>query len=312
MLALICPRCGRVMDEFPRCGCGRSVPCEGGVYQFTRQPSANLTGPGPHYLGYGSWGRASATQDYYHVCSARLAELLGEEWCVDVGTGYGQVPLQLAAAGGHTLAVDISNTALRALRARSVAVGAEEKVLCARMDAYHLALADGCAFVVLLNNIFPMLDRPELALREAARVLRPDGRMVLYGRRITECGESAAYREAEQTLFAAFDSCLARWGWGRVWFGPTGVGDCYPQFRPPVCLSAGPPAERTEQLGQKLRRLEENGFNRYQHVPRTVYRRAWAAARERVRRIFGPGYERLECRRVEEPVLYLYQVEGGV
>lgn len=311
MLALICPRCGGVMDHFPQCACGRSVPCEGGVYQFTRQPSAHLTGPGPHYLGYGSWGRASTVPEYYAPCSARLAELLGEEWCVDVGTGYGRVPLQLAAAGVHTLAVDISSHALRELRARSVAAGAEEKVLCARMDAYHLSLADRSAAAVLLNSIFPMLDRPDLALGEAARVLRPGGYMVLYGRRMVE-EKSGAFQRAERMLFAAFEDALTRWGWNRVWFGGMGEGERYPYFQPPVCLSAGPPAERAERLRKRLQRLEENGFNRYQHIPRAIYRRACAETREQLRRTFGPGYEDLMCRRVEEPVLYLYQVEAGV
>lgn len=310
MLTLICPHCGGAMETFPRCRCGRSVPCEGGVYQFTRQPSSHLTGPGPHYLGYGSWGRASATPYYYPICSARLAELLEpQEWCVDVGTGYGQVPLQLAAAGARTLAVDISNTALWTLRARSVAAGVKEKIFCARMDAYHLSVADGSAAVVLLNSIFPMLDRPELALREAARVLRPGGHMVLYGRRTIE-EKSGEFQKAERMLFATFEKTLTRWGWSQVWFGGTGEGEQYPYFQPPVCLSAGPPIERTERLWERLRRLEENGFNRYQHIPRAIYRRAWAETREQLRRTFGPRYGDLAYCRVEEPVLYLYEPEA--
>ena len=301
------------MDRFPRCACGYEVPCEQGVYQFTRQSEMRLAGPEPHYLGYGHWGKASAIQPDYPACSARLAEFLGDVWCIDVGTGYGQVPLQLAAKGTHTLAVDISSPVLRTLRAQSAALGLEERVLCARMDAYRLEVSDASVSAVLLNNIFPMLERSDLVLKEAARVLCPDGYLVLYGRRVLERGADAPYREAEVLLFETFERRLARSGWSRVWFGAAGEGARYPYFRPPVCLSAGPPLERTERLRETLCRLEENGFNRYQHIPQTVYRKAWTEARERVRQAFGPDYEELEHRRVEEPVLYLYpKAEAGV
>lgn len=308
MLSLLCPRCGGVMTRFPQCSCGSSVPCVGGVYQFTQKASAHLTGPGPHYLGYGSWGRASGIPAYYAACSAKLAQLVGREaWCVDVGTGYGQVPLQIAAAGGRTLAVDISPTVLQVLRQQSIEVGAAEQILCARMDAYHLALAPESVAVVLLNSIFPMLDTPELVLREAARVLRPDGYMVVYGQRTVEPWEPGPCERAEQELFAAFERCLARSGWGRVWFGETEETRTCAHFQMPMCVSAGPPVACTFRLGEKLRRLEENGFNRYQHIPQTVYRRAWREAWDWVREQYGPDCANLASCRLEEPVLYLYR-----
>lgn len=312
MLSLLCPRCGGVMTRFPRCSCGSSVPCVGGVYQFTRQTSAHLTGPGPHYLGYGCWGRASGIPAYYTACSAKLVQLVGrEEWCVDVGTGYGQVPLQIAAAGGRTVAVDISPTVLRELRRQSVAAGAAERILCARMDAYHLALASESVAVVLLNSIFPMLDTPDLALREAARVLRPDGYMVVYGQRTVEPWEPGPCEQAEQELFSAFERCLARSGWGKIWFGETEKKLTSPHFRAPVCVPAGPPAMCTFRLGDKLRRLEENGFNRYQHIPQTVYRRAWREAWAQVQAQYGSDCGNLASCRLEEPVLYLYRKGEG-
>ena len=307
MLTLLCPRCGGVLDPFPRCRCGYHLPRRNGVYLFTAQGSRRLSGGGPHYLGYSRWGRCPPLGDSYARCARRLVELAGTEgWYIDLGTGYGQVPLYLARAGARVLAVDISLPVLRTLAGQARAQALSRRVLCTRMDAYRLAVGTGGAAVVLVNNLFPMVDTPELVLAEAARVLQPGGRLAMFGTRPVETPPPGRYEAVEAELFARFEARLDRLGWRPVWFGETGVGAPCAHFRPPVCLPAGPPRLRTHRLEDKLRRLGADGFNRYQHVPHDLYRRAWKETLAYAAQTYGPNYGAISLRRMEEDVVYLY------
>ena len=92
---------------------------------------------------------------------------------LDVGCGGGLVALPLVAAGHRVVGVDFNAAACR--RAKSNGIAA------IRCDAFELPLAEGMADAVL-NVEFAQEHQPESVerlLREAARVLRPGGRLVL-------------------------------------------------------------------------------------------------------------------------------------
>jgi SAM-dependent methyltransferase len=107
-----------------------------------------------------------------HVVAAlgpvRDADLL------DLGCGTGRVAELAAARGARVTAVDLSAEMAARARARPALAGARVEV----MDAQALALPDGAFDAVVAAFSLMFCPRPDLALSEARRVLRPGGRLV--------------------------------------------------------------------------------------------------------------------------------------
>jgi ubiquinone/menaquinone biosynthesis C-methylase UbiE len=100
---------------------------------------------------------------------------------IDLGCGMGTFTIEAALRGGLAVGIDPAPAAVRA--ARDVAIAeAADRAAFVQSDAVALPLADAAADVVLAADLTEHLDDVTLArmLREAARVLRPDGALVLY------------------------------------------------------------------------------------------------------------------------------------
>jgi ubiquinone/menaquinone biosynthesis C-methylase UbiE len=116
--------------------------------------------------------------------AARLGGLVGagsRDRVLDVGTGTGLIPFALAASSdppASILGVDISagmiDTARRRLRDE---LGDDSRVRFERMDAEQLELPDESFDVVVSGFALTHVPRPEVALGEIFRVLRPGGRL---------------------------------------------------------------------------------------------------------------------------------------
>lgn len=105
----------------------------------------------------------------------RLARLRKEERVLDVGCGSGWLLTDLARSGLRNLfGLDIwrgqylKRKASRAYRGVFV-----------EGDAYHLPFADACVDVVFMTELLEHLESPDEALRDAARVLKPGGRLLV-------------------------------------------------------------------------------------------------------------------------------------
>jgi SAM-dependent methyltransferase len=90
---------------------------------------------------------------------------------LDVGTGPGLVAAAVVARGGEVIGVDFSEAMLAEARQRYPEIEFRQG------SADALPFEDGTFDAVVSNLVFHHLGRPEQALREAYRVLRPGGRV---------------------------------------------------------------------------------------------------------------------------------------
>ena len=97
---------------------------------------------------------------------------------LDVGTGTGRVLELLAPRVAQGLGVDASKAMLALARARLSRAGLTH---CAvrLADMYRLPLADASFDIAVLQMVLHYAEDPAGVLAEAARVLRPDGRLIV-------------------------------------------------------------------------------------------------------------------------------------
>ena len=97
---------------------------------------------------------------------------------VDLGTGTGRM-LEVFAPHAHAaIGFDINTQMLSIARARIAAAGLLHCQV-RQGDVQNIPLGDGQADLVILHQVLHFLDAPALALREAGRILRPHGRVVI-------------------------------------------------------------------------------------------------------------------------------------
>jgi ArsR family transcriptional regulator len=103
-------------------------------------------------------------------------EPLGE--LLDVGTGSGSMLRVLGSKARHAVGLDNSAQALRVARAKVHGAGLNHCVF-KRGDMYALPFEAGSFDAVAFDHVLSVAEQPGVALREAARVLRPGGRVIV-------------------------------------------------------------------------------------------------------------------------------------
>jgi len=97
----------------------------------------------------------------------------------DVGTGTGVLAIELARAGLEVVAVDHAEKMLAAAANNAAAAGVADRVHFRAGEATALPLADAEVDALFAHMVLQYLARPQDAVAEMARVLRPGGRVVL-------------------------------------------------------------------------------------------------------------------------------------
>ena len=120
---------------------------------------------------------AAADEELHAV----LLQELGEETIdslLDVGTGTGRILHWIAPRAREAVGVDLSSEALRVARTSVHGAGLSHCVL-QQGDMHELPFEDGSFDLITFDRVLSDARRPVHALREAARLLRPNGRLLV-------------------------------------------------------------------------------------------------------------------------------------
>jgi ubiquinone/menaquinone biosynthesis C-methylase UbiE len=97
---------------------------------------------------------------------------------LDIGTGTGRMLEVLGPRVGHALGIDQSREMLAVARVNLERAGlANGSVRLG--DMYQLPLPDACVDAIVIHQVLHYAERPSDAIAEAARVLRPEGVLIV-------------------------------------------------------------------------------------------------------------------------------------
>jgi ubiquinone/menaquinone biosynthesis C-methylase UbiE/DNA-binding MarR family transcriptional regulator len=129
----------------------------------------------------GQWHRIRSLYVDEREVEAALVEIIASvdpRDLLDIGTGTGRVLEVLAPRVERALGIDQSREMLSIARVNLERAGLENGSV--RLgDMYQLALPDASFDAVVIHQVLHYADRPAMAIAEAARVLRPNGILVL-------------------------------------------------------------------------------------------------------------------------------------
>ena len=129
--------------------------------------------------------------------------LLPREWTVaDIGTGTGYLLPSLAARFARVIAVDASPAMLGCAKRRAADAGATN-VEFHPGDLGKLPIADGACDAAIACLVLHHVAKPQEALAELHRILRPGGRALIVEQR---AHENQAFYETMQDLWWGFDA----------------------------------------------------------------------------------------------------------
>lgn len=97
---------------------------------------------------------------------------------VDLGTGTGRCLELFSDSYVRGLGLDINHTMLAYARSKLDSAGLSHAQV-RHGDLYHLNLPDGVANAVVMHQVLHFLSEPAQAVREAARILAPGGRLLI-------------------------------------------------------------------------------------------------------------------------------------
>jgi DNA-binding transcriptional ArsR family regulator/precorrin-6B methylase 2 len=127
------------------------------------------------------WHRLRAMHVDETVVEREILQLVGTEDIgdlLDLGTGTGRILELLGDRARRAIGVDLSREML-AIARTNLDRADRRNVQVRQGDMYRLEFPDRCFDLVVLHQVLHFSQNPVAALREAARVLRPGGRLLI-------------------------------------------------------------------------------------------------------------------------------------
>jgi ubiquinone/menaquinone biosynthesis C-methylase UbiE len=129
----------------------------------------------------GEWDRIRAMHVAESQVEAAVDEALGPgpfALLVDLGTGTGRMLELFAPRAARALGFDLSHDMLTYARMKLDRAGLAH-AQARHGDLYNVPLPDGAADAVILHQVLHFLDDPAAAIAEAARLLKPGGKLLV-------------------------------------------------------------------------------------------------------------------------------------
>lgn len=98
---------------------------------------------------------------------------------LEIGCGAGNLLVEASVSNSFPTALDLSMQALTFVRSRLQALDTIHGFGCLQSIGEQLPFADGSFDYILLSEVVEHLEAPQLSIREASRVLRPGGRLLV-------------------------------------------------------------------------------------------------------------------------------------
>ncbi|AMJ60669.1 ArsR/SmtB family transcription factor [Bosea sp. PAMC 26642] len=127
------------------------------------------------------WDRLRTLHVPDHAVEAAVEAAVGEGTpggVLDLGTGTGRMLERIAPKFGRAVGVDANHAMLAVARANLEKAGLS-RVELRQGDIYALPFARGAFDVVIIHQVLHFLDDPGRAVREAAAMLSPGGRLIV-------------------------------------------------------------------------------------------------------------------------------------
>jgi ubiquinone/menaquinone biosynthesis C-methylase UbiE/DNA-binding transcriptional ArsR family regulator len=129
----------------------------------------------------GQWDAIRSLHIAESEVEAAMSAVLGDApigQLIDIGTGTGRMLELFAGRAGQALGIDRSSEMLRLARAKLSERGLGNTEL-RQADLYALPLGDDAADVAIVHHVLHFAQQPGAAIAEAARVLKPGGRLLI-------------------------------------------------------------------------------------------------------------------------------------
>ncbi|MCH7796935.1 MAG: metalloregulator ArsR/SmtB family transcription factor [Planctomycetes bacterium] len=178
----------------------------------------------------GEWDRLRSELFGERFTSAALVGLLEPEWVVaDLGCGTGVTAESLAAVVRKVIAVDREPQMLTAARHR---LEGFDNVEYLQDDLTALSLAEATVDAVIVSLVMVYVPRPEAAMAEIARIMKPGGRALIVD---MVAHDRESYRHTMGHQHLGFDEARVR-----QWAGDSGLLDMRYRRLPADTSAKGP------------------------------------------------------------------------
>ncbi|MEO1207042.1 MAG: metalloregulator ArsR/SmtB family transcription factor [Pseudomonadota bacterium] len=129
----------------------------------------------------GDWDRIRSLHVSERAVERAMVSILGPgpfDTFVDLGTGTGRILQLFSQRFAYGVGFDVNQAMLTYARSKISAAGIVHAHL-RHGDLYNIPMPSGEADVVVMHQVLHFLSEPQRAISEAARVLKPDGRLLV-------------------------------------------------------------------------------------------------------------------------------------